>query len=651
MNYISVEQVKKTWHDKPVLDGISFGIQQGEKVALVAGNGQGKSTLLQILAKKETPDSGVAIIRKDIRVGFLSQDPVLNDGLTIIENILKESGAVADAVKAYEKSVIEHEKVQNDSTNAALDRAMTMMNELDAWDYEHKVKQVLTQLQIHDFDQLAGSLSGGQRKRVALAQVLLSQPDLLIMDEPTNHLDLAMIEWLEGYLSQKDLTLLLVTHDRYFLDRVCDRILEIDRGKLYTYKGNYSYFVENKAHREMVAASELEKDKNLYRRELEWVRRMPKARTTKSKSRVEAFDDLESKVRSVTTKKEVNIKMRMERMGAKILEMHHLKKSFGDLLLVDDFSYVFKRGEKVGIVGKNGIGKSTFLNMIMGLEKQDEGKIVHGDTMIFGYYSQKGMRLEEGKKVIDVVRDVADYIMMEGGLKLTASQLLLQFGFHYDKQWDYVVKLSGGERRRLYLLTILMKAPNFLILDEPTNDLDIETLGVLEDFLMGYGGCLLIVSHDRYFMDKVVDHCFIFEGNGIIRDFPGNYSDYREWQELEEARLEQMGTVAGKALTNELSNSDPRNPVTLAVEDVSSSEVNSTSIVKRKLSFKEKFEFEQLEKEIADLEKEKVVLSEELQLLVSDYERISAIGDRLQIIADLLDEKGMRWLELAELME
>ncbi|MFM1792925.1 MAG: hypothetical protein RLZZ252_1279, partial [Bacteroidota bacterium] len=334
MNYISVEQVKKTWHDKPVLDGISFGIQQGEKVALVAGNGQGKSTLLQILAKKETPDSGVAIIRKDIRVGFLSQDPVLNDGLTIIENILKESGAVADAVKAYEKSVVEHEKVQNDATNAALDRAMTLMNELDAWDYEHKVKQVLTQLQIHDFDQIAGSLSGGQRKRVALAQVLLSQPDLLIMDEPTNHLDLAMIEWLEGYLSQKDLTLLLVTHDRYFLDRVCDRILEIDRGKLYTYKGNYSYFVENKAHREMVAASELEKDKNLYRRELEWVRRMPKARTTKSKSRVEAFDDLESKVRSVTTKKEVNIKMRMERMGAKILEMHHLKKSFGDLLLV-----------------------------------------------------------------------------------------------------------------------------------------------------------------------------------------------------------------------------------------------------------------------------------------------------------------------------
>jgi len=439
--------------------------------------------------------------------------------------------------------------------------------------------------------------------------------------------------------------LLLVTHDRYFLDRVCDRILEIDRGKLYTYKGNYSYFVENKAHREMVAASELEKDKNLYRRELEWVRRMPKARSTKSKSRVEAFDDLENKVRSVTAKREVNIKMRMERMGAKILELHHLQKAYGDLVLVDDFSYVFKRGEKVGIVGKNGAGKSTLLNIIMGLDKPDAGKVVHGDTMIFGYYSQQGMRLEEGKKVIDVVRDVADYILMEGGLKLTASQLLLQFGFHYDKQWDYVVKLSGGERRRLYLLTILMKAPNFLILDEPTNDLDIETLGVLEDFLMGYGGCLLIVSHDRYFMDKVVDHCFVFEGNGLIRDFPGNYSDYREWQELEEARRETA------QLQEKHEGLTARSTQSVETTTGNTTTISSASIVKRKLSFKEKFEFEQLEKEIADLEREKEELTLELQQVSSDYERISAIGDRMQIINDLLDEKGMRWLELAELME
>ena len=647
MNYISVEQVKKTWHDKPVLDGISFGIQQGEKVALVAGNGQGKSTLLQILAKKESPDSGVAIIRKEIRVGFLSQDPILNDRYTVLENILMESGAVTEAVKLYEKAVLAHEKEQNDTTNSALDKAMEMMNSLGAWDYEHKVKQVLTQLQIHDFNQLAGSLSGGQRKRVALAQVLLSQPDLLILDEPTNHLDLSMIEWLESYLSQKDLTLLLVTHDRYFLDRVCDRILEIDRGKLYTYKGNYSYFVENKAHREMVAASELEKDKNLYRRELDWVRRMPKARTTKSKSRVEAFDDLEHKVRSFSAKREVNIKMRMERMGAKILELHHIQKAYDNLVLVGDFSYVFKRGEKVGIVGKNGVGKSTFLNMVMGLEKPDAGKIVHGDTMIFGYYSQQGMKLEEGKKVIDVVRDVADYILMEGGLKLTASQLLLQFGFSYDKQWDFVVKLSGGERRRLYLLTILMKAPNFLILDEPTNDLDIETLGVLENFLMGYGGCLLIVSHDRYFMDKVVDHCFVFEGEGIIKDFPGNYSDYREWQDLEEFRLQDSKSaqpqLGGKLEL--ISNTDSTHG------SAEKMQVESHSIVKRKLSFKEKFEFEQLEKEIAELEKEKGLLTEELQQQSTDYERISAIGDRMQNIERHLDEKGMRWLELAELME
>jgi ATP-binding cassette subfamily F protein uup len=401
----------------------------------------------------------------------------------------------------------------------------------------------------------------------------------------------------------------------------------------------------------MVAASELEKDKNLYRRELEWVRRMPKARSTKSKSRVDAFDDLESKVRSVTAKREVNIKMRMERMGAKILEMHHLFKSYGDLKLVEDFSYVFKRGEKVGIVGKNGAGKSTFLNMIMGLEKPDAGKIVHGDTMIFGYYSQQGMRLEEGKKVIDVVRDVADYILMEGGLKLTASQLLLQFGFHYDKQWDFVVKLSGGERRRLYLLTILMKAPNFLILDEPTNDLDIETLGVLEDFLVGYGGCLLIVSHDRYFMDKVVDHCFIFEGEGYIRDFPGNYSDYREWQELEDVRKEQLGTESKRELMDERLNDNCESTASVITENLSNTNKTSSSIVKRKLSFKEKFEFEQLEKEIADLEREKNTLTEELQFLVSDYERISAIGDRMQVIGELLDEKGLRWLELAELME
>lgn len=641
MNYISVEQLHKTWHDKPVLNGISFGIQQGEKVALVAANGQGKSTLLKILTKQESPDAGLAIIRKEIKIGYLSQEPILHAGKSVLEQVLGEAGEIAAAVAQYERAVDLHEKRVDDETAKMLDVATEKMNNLGAWDYEHKVQQVLTQLQITDFEQLTDSLSGGQRKRVALAQVLLSQPDLIIMDEPTNHLDLSMIEWLEGYLGQKDLTLLLVTHDRYFLDRVCDRILELDRGELYSYKGNYSYFIENKAQREAIQASELEKDKNLYRRELDWVRRMPKARTTKSKSRIDAFDDLEKRISGIHQKREMNISIRMERMGAKILELHYVNKSFGDKKILEDFSYVFKRGEKVGMVGKNGVGKSTFLNMIMGLELPDSGKVIQGDTMIFGYYNQLGMKIDEGKKVIDVVRDVADYIMMDGGLKLTASQLLMQFGFDYQKQYDFVVKLSGGERRRLYLLTILMKSPNFLILDEPTNDLDIETLGVLENFLVGYGGCLLVVSHDRYFMDKVVDHCFVFEGDGKVKDFPGNYSDYREWAELEEERLLLAKELEEKQLVKLADN---------AVVSANNVERAAVESPKKKASYKEKFEFEQLDKEIADLEAEKLRLQEELSGLSTEYERISAIGDRMSVIEDLLDEKGMRWLELSELI-
>ncbi len=637
MNLLSVENLSKTWHDKPVLKNVTFGIQQGEKVALVAGNGQGKSTLLQIIIGKESPDNGKAIIRKEIKVGYLPQEPELMDHLSVIDNILVEDSPFAKAVLDYDKALELQSHNPSDEDMNFLQRATERMNTLGAWDYESRVKQVLTKLKIVDHNQIASTLSGGQRKRVAMAKVLLSEPDLLIMDEPTNHLDLEMIEWLEGYLSQKDLSLLLVTHDRYFLDRVCDSIIELEHGDLYFYKGNYSYFVENKALREAVAASELEKDKNLFRRELDWVRRMPKARTTKSKSRVEAFDDLEARIKNQRHKTELNISMRMERMGSKILELHHVNKSYGDKNLLADFNYIFKRKEKVGIVGPNGVGKSTFLNMIMELEKPDSGKIVMGDTMIFGYYSQAGIRVDDSKKVIDVVRDIADWIPMANGNKLTAQQLLLQFGFSHEKQWDFVLKLSGGEKRRLYLMTILMKAPNFLILDEPTNDLDIETLGVLEDFLLGYDGCAIIVSHDRYFMDKVVDHIFIFEGQGVVRDFPGNYSDYREWYEIEEDR---------KLLEHkELNKLEVAKSVNL--ESVKSNTVEVVS-EKRKLTFKEKFEFETLEKDLIKLAEEKLKLESEIATLSTEFDQIAALSKRLLEIQDDLDQKELRWLELSE---
>lgn len=638
MNFLSVETLSKTWHDKPVLRNITFGIQQGEKVALVAGNGQGKSTLLQIIIGKESSDTGKAIIRKDIKVGYLPQEPELFDDISVIDNILVHDSPISMAVLDYDRAIEKQSHNPSDEDMDHLQWATEKMNQLGAWDYESRVKQVLTKLKITDHDQLASSLSGGQRKRVAMAKVLLAEPDLLIMDEPTNHLDLEMIEWLEGYLSQKDLSLLLVTHDRYFLDRVCDSIIELEHGDIFHYKGNYSYFVENKAMREAMIASELEKDRNLFRRELDWVRRMPKARTTKSKSRVDAFDDLEAKVKNQRHKSELNISMRMERMGAKILELHHVSKAYGEKNLLDDFSYIFKRKEKVGIVGPNGVGKSTFLNMIMELETPDAGKIVTGDTMIFGYYSQQGMKVDDSKKVIDVVRDIADWIPMANGNKLTAQQLLLQFGFSHEKQWDFVVKLSGGEKRRLFLMTILMKAPNFLILDEPTNDLDIETLGVLEDFLLSYDGCAIIVSHDRYFMDKVVDHIFIFEGQGKVRDFPGNYSDYREWDDLEDAR---------KALEAKEAKELARNPVVEIKEAVVAKPVVPKE-EKRKLTFKEKFEFEQLEKDIAQLNLEKSKIEGELSGLTTEFDKISSLGISLQEIQDQIDEKELRWLELSE---
>jgi ATP-binding cassette subfamily F protein uup len=672
MNYLSIENLTKVWHDKPVLKNVTFGIQAGEKVALVAGNGQGKSTLLSIIMGQESPNEGKAIIRKEIKVGYLPQEPELLNDVSVIDNILLEENEISKVVRRYEH-VIEMVESGDSSEEVMgfLENATEQMNLLNAWDYESKVKQVLSQLKISNFNQLAGSLSGGQRKRVALAKVLLSQPDFLIMDEPTNHLDLEMIEWLEGFLSQRDLTLFLVTHDRYFLDRVCNSIIEIDNGTVYHYKGNYAYYVQNKAEREANAASELEKDKNLFRRELEWVRRMPKARSTKSKSRVESFNDLEDKIRSQRTQLEVKMTMRMERMGSKILELHHVGKAFEHLRVLDDFSYVFKNKEKVGIIGPNGVGKSTLLNIIMGSEPLDSGKVVLGDTVKIGYYSQQGIKVDESKKVIDIIRDVADWIPMANGNKLTASQMLLQFGFDYDKQFDFVNKLSGGERRRLFLLTILMEAPNFLILDEPTNDLDIKTLTVLEDFLESYEGCVIIVSHDRFFMDKLVDHCFIFEGNGVVRDFPGNYTDYRDSVDFLEAQNEVKKSKVDAVKVNSLENSVSSIEVNNALQDrvvedaqlnsVNGSTNNSGNIHtqlavdsgkpasnQRKLSFKEKFELDTLEKELPQLQERRSSLEKSLNDADSDYEQILQITQEISELNRKIDDMEFRWLELSE---
>lgn len=630
MNFLSVDQVSKTWHDKPVLREVTFGIQQGEKVALVAGNGQGKSTLFSIIVGKENADAGKAIIRKDIKYSYLSQDTDIDEELTVLENILFDDHEITRAIKNHNEVL---DRLQTDSENVELLERLNHLSEsmtlLDAWDYEAKVKQVLSKLKIDRFHQKAGTLSGGQKKRIALAKVILSGADFLLLDEPTNHLDLDMIEWLEQFLAQRDLTLLLITHDRYFLDRVCDRIIEIDDGDLHQYQGNFSYYIETKALREAQLQSVLEKDRNLYRKELEWVRRMPKARGTKSKSRTEAFTQLEAKLKSQRAKLEVRMDVRTERMGTKIMELHRVAKSYGPLCILEGFSYNFMRGEKVGIIGPNGVGKSTLLNLMMGLETPDSGKIVRGETLKIGYYSQQGIQVDESKKVIDVVRDIADWIPLSDGNKLTASHLLLQFGFSYDKQHDFVVKLSGGERRRLYLLTILMGAPNFLILDEPTNDLDIETLAVLEDFLQSYQGCVLVVSHDRFFVDRLVDHCFIFKGLGDVQDFPGNYSDYRQYEELQtEAKRE-----------------NPQKKVETTIKVEENPNVESAHI-RRKRSFKEQFELDNIEKELPELQNKKSSMEGELSKLGDQYDKIVAFSQELKEITDRIDELELRWLEL-----
>ncbi len=635
MNYLSVESVSKAYGAKKLFNKISFGLNQGQRTALIAKNGAGKSTLLRIIMGKEIPDEGNVTFRKDITVTYLNQNPVFNETETVVEAIYNTTNPALKAVREYEFALEAFEKEMNDKTSDRLEASTTAMNDLDAWQMEAKVKEVLQRLKIAFLDKQIGMLSGGQKKRVALAKVLIDEPQLLILDEPTNHLDVEMIEWLENYLVNRDLTLLLVTHDRYFLDNVCTEIIEIENTNLYTYKGNFQYYIEKKAEREYNENSEVDKAKNLYRRELEWVRKMPKARGTKSKSRVDAFYEVKDKAFSKKTEEKLELSVKMTRLGGKILELVKISKAYGDLPITKNFSYIFKKGEKIGVVGKNGVGKSTFLNMILGLQQPDSGRITTGETIIYGYYSQDGMVMNEDKRVIEVVKDIAEYIPLADGSKLSASQLLQKFLFPPDVQYSFVSKLSGGEKRRLFLMTILIKNPNFLILDEPTNDLDIVTLSVLEDFLQSFQGCVLIVTHDRYFMDKLVDHLFVFEGNGVVRDFPGNYTEYRDRKDLEEKmKPEELAAIYKQ---------EPDD------DDEIVKEVKPLSI-KRKLSFKEKFEYEQLEKEIAALETEKAELTEKLNNDISDHEKILKYSSRISVIISELDEKGLRWLELSEMV-
>lgn len=621
---LQVENLTKSFGDLVLFEDISFGLAEGQRVGLIAKNGTGKSTLLSILSGKEGYDSGKISFRRDLRVGYLEQDPKYPEELTVLEACFHHGNDTVELIKEYEHCM-------ETPGHPGLDMLLTRMDQEKAWDYEQKAKQILSQLKIRDFDQPVKQLSGGQLKRVALANTLITEPDLLILDEPTNHLDLDMTEWLEEYLRRTNLSLLMVTHDRYFLDRVCSEIMEIDNRTAYQYKGNYSYYLEKRQERMEAKTVEIERANNLYRTELEWMRRMPQARGHKARYREEAFYELEKVAKQRMNQQNVKLDVKASYIGSKIFEADHLYKSFGDLKILDDFSYIFSRYEKMGIVGNNGTGKSTFIKILMGEVQPDRGTLDIGETVRFGYYSQEGLQFDEQMKVIDVVQDIAEVIELGNGKRLTASQFLQHFLFTPETQHSYVYKLSGGERRRLYLCTVLMKNPNFLVLDEPTNDLDIVTLNVLEEYLQNFKGCVIVVSHDRYFMDKVVDHLMVFNGQGDIRDFPGNYTQYRAWKEekeRQEKEREKKEREAAKPVADSHTRPDTE---------------------KRKLSFKEKREFEQLEQEILELETEKAELEEALCSGTLSVEELTEKSKRLPVLTDLIDDKTLRWLELSEL--
>lgn len=619
--YLEVQNLTKRIGERVLFENISFTVGEREHIGIIAKNGTGKSTLLSIIAGKDGYDGGDIIFRRDLKISYLEQTPHYPEDLTVLEACFWHGNEITELIREYEKCM-------ETEGNPELDSILTRMDHLKAWDYEQSAKQILSQLKINDFNQKIGHMSGGQVKRIALANAIITEPDLLILDEPTNHLDLDMIEWLEKYLKRTPMSLLMVTHDRYFLDRVCNSIIEMDDSTIYSYEGNYSYYLEKREERIENTKAAIQKANNLYRTELEWMRRMPQARGHKARYREEAFYELEKAAKQRINENQVRLGMNATYIGSKIFEAKDVCKAFGNKCILKDFSYNFSRYEKLGIIGNNGTGKSTFIKMLLGLEPVDSGTFDIGTTVKFGYYSQEGMKFNNDMKVIDAVREIAEYVDMGNGEKLSAGQFLQHFLFEPEEQYSYIYKLSGGERRRLYLCTVLMRNPNFLVLDEPTNDLDIVTLQILEEYLMNFKGCVIIVSHDRYFMDKVVDHLLVFEGEGSIRDFPGNYTQYREWKSL-----------ADKPTDSDTAKKNSQKPQPQKTRDDS----------KRKLTYKEKTEMAQLEKDIEALEAEKQSIENELNGGTCDVDRITELSVRLPKLNDELDEKSMRWLELSEL--
>jgi ATP-binding cassette subfamily F protein uup len=622
VNYLSVENISKSYGERILFKNISFGINEGQKIGFVAKNGTGKTSILNIIAGDDTPDTGNVVSRKNVKISYLSQDPKLDPNCTIEEIIQTSDNFIIKIIADYEKALLQPEDTE------AYQKAFDAMEANQAWDYETVYKQVLSKLKLDDLDQKVAAMSGGQKKRLALANALLAQPQLLILDEPTNHLDLEMIEWLEDFFAKSNITLFMVTHDRFFLERVCNEIVELDEGVMHGYKGNYSYYLEKRDARIENFVSETSKAKQLYKKELDWMRRQPKARTTKSKSRIDDFQDIKSRANQRRNDHEVQLELSMERLGTKVVELHSVSKSFGDKNILEKFEYNFQKGERIGIIGKNGTGKSTFLNMITGSIAPDAGKVVIGDTVKFGYYTQNGIHIKENQKVIEVVREFGDFIPLKKGKQISAQQLLERFLFDRKKQYDFVEKLSGGERKRLYLCTVLIRNPNFLILDEPTNDLDIVTLNVLENFLLDFPGCLMVVSHDRYFMDKIVDHLFIFRGNSVIEDFPGNYSDFRTYED-----------------------SKPSESKTISDDTNANKDNWKAQDTKSKLSYNEQKEHAKLEREVAKLEREKETLESKFATEAWDPEEIQKQSIILQKLIQNLEKKTERWFLLSDKME
>ncbi|MBK9285600.1 MAG: ABC-F family ATP-binding cassette domain-containing protein [Sphingobacteriaceae bacterium] len=639
MNVLSINNLSKAYGQKVLFNKISFGINYGEKVALVAKNGSGKTTLFKILKGLEIADEGEVVFRKEMKVGFLDQNFAFDETLSIQQLIDTADNKFVKAIRNYDSAIKESETSSSDQTADRLEEALNQMNLVEAWDYEKNIAEILSKLEISNTAQLINTLSGGQKKRVALALLLINKPELIVMDEPTNHLDIEMIEWLENYLDDPSLSILLVTHDRYFLDEVCERIIEIDNTELFEYKGNFDYYLEKKAEREQIKNAEIDKAKNLYRREVVWVRKMPKARTVKSKSRVDAFAEIEKKARQKRIEKKLELTLNMKRMGSKVVELHNITKNYPNKkIITDPFTYTFIPGEKIGVVGKNGVGKTTLLNIIQGKEAVDSGRVSLGDTIEFGHYSQAGMMIPNDKRIIEIIKDIAEHIPLASGSSLSASQLLTRFNFSPAVQFSFAHTLSGGEKRRLYLCTILMKNPNFLILDEPTNDLDILTLQTLEEFLEEFKGCVLIVSHDRYFIDRLVDHTFVLEGDGAIKDYPGNYTEYRNWKQKV---ADEKGTVKIPVLEELVE--EPENSI--AEKSKIDNKVTEQSPPK-KLSYKLQKELDELDKIIPQLEKQKKELEEKLSKMSDDYEQIQKLTEEFQKVNDALEVSSMRWLEI-----